>query len=59
MPWAVMASSFREAERLQQEAPEQFKAIVTEGTTAEPDLASQDELGLVALYLYDQRVNTP
>jgi hypothetical protein len=54
-----MASSFREAERLQQEAPEQFKAIVTEGTTAEPDLASQDELGLVALYLYDQRVNTP
>jgi hypothetical protein len=58
MPWAVMTSSFREAERLQQEEPERFEAIVTEGTVAEPDLANRDALSLVTLYLYDQRVNT-
>jgi hypothetical protein len=58
MPWAVMTSSFREAERLQTEEPERFDAIVKEGIVAEPDLADRDALSLVTLYLYDQRVNT-
>ena len=58
MPWTVMKSSFREAERLKQEEPDRFDAIVTEGTVAEPDLAEKDPLSLVTLYLYDQRVNT-
>jgi len=53
-----MKSSFREAERLKQEEPDRFDAIVTEGTVAEPDLAEKDPLSLVTLYLYDQRVNT-
>lgn len=58
MPWSVMNSSFREAERLRQEEPERFDAIVTEGVVAEPDLEHRDALSLVTLYLYDQRVNT-
>jgi hypothetical protein len=53
-----MNSSFREAERLRQEEPERFDAIVTEGVVAEPDLEHRDALSLVTLYLYDQRVNT-
>jgi hypothetical protein len=58
MPWKVMSSSFREAERLQAEEPERFEAIVSEGVVAEPELESRDALSLVTLYLYDQRVNT-
>jgi hypothetical protein len=58
MPWLVMNSSFREAERLRQEEPQRFDAIVSEGIVAEPDLADRDALSLVTLYLYDQRVNT-
>jgi len=57
MPWTVMNSAFREAERLQEEEPERFAAIVTEGAVAEPDLAGKDPLSLVTLYVYDQRVN--
>lgn len=53
-----MTSSFREAERLQQEEPDRFDAIVSEGIVAEPELESRDALSLVTLYLYDQRVNT-
>jgi hypothetical protein len=53
-----MNSAFREAERLQQDEPERFDAIVAEGTVAEPDLAEKDPLSLVTLYVYDQRVNT-
>ena len=58
MPWKVMNSSFREAERLQQDEPERFDAIVAEGIVAEPDLAKRDATSLVALYVYDQRINT-
>jgi len=58
MPWMVMNSSFREAERLQQEDPDRFDAIVSEGIVAEPDLAKRDTLSVVTLYLDDQRVNT-
>lgn len=58
MAWTVMKSSFREAERLQQEEPERFDAIVSEGIVAEPDLADKDALSLVTLWVYDQRVNT-
>ena len=58
MPWAVMSSSFREAERLQQEEPDRFDAIVSEGIVADPDLENRDALSLVTLYVYDQRVNT-
>jgi hypothetical protein len=58
MPWTVMNSSFREAERLKQEEPERFDAIVSEGIVAVPDLADRDALSLVTLYVYDQRVNT-
>jgi hypothetical protein len=58
MPWTVMSSSLREAERLQREEPDRFDAIVTEGRVAEPDLAAQDEKSIVALWVYDQRVNT-
>ncbi|HEY1565160.1 MAG TPA: hypothetical protein VGF72_10800 [Gaiellaceae bacterium] len=58
MPWKVMDSSFREAERLQQEEPERFDAIVSEGIVAEPELARRDALSLVTLYVYDQRVNS-
>lgn len=53
-----MTSSFREAERLQQEEPDRFDAIVSEGIVAEPELENRDALSLVTLYLYDQRVNT-
>lgn len=58
MPWTVMSSSLREANRLQQEEPERFDAIVAEGRVAEPELAAEDDKSIVALYLYDQRVNT-
>jgi hypothetical protein len=57
MPYAVMTSSFREAERLQQEDPARFDQIVTEATVAEPDLAAREPLSLVAFWVYDQRVN--
>jgi len=53
-----MSSSLREAERLQQEEPDRFDAIVAEGRVAEPELAGEDEKSIVALYVYDQRVNT-
>jgi hypothetical protein len=58
MPWKVMDSSFREAERLQNEDPDRFDAIVSEGVVAEPELANRDALSVVTLYVYDQRVNT-
>lgn len=58
MPWSVMSSSFREAERLQQEEPERFDAIVSEGIVASPELEQRDALSLVTLYVYDQRINT-
>ena len=58
MPWAVMNSSFREAERLQADEPDRFDAIVSEAKAAQPDLSERDPLSLVTLYLYDQRVNT-
>jgi hypothetical protein len=53
-----MKSSFREAERIQDEEPDRFAAIVTEGTTAQPELAEKDPLTVVTLFVYDQRVNT-
>ena len=58
MPYAVMASAFREAERLHQEAPDRFNQIVTESTVSEPELAARDPLSLVAFWVYDQRVNS-
>jgi hypothetical protein len=58
MPWAVMKSSFREAERIQEEEPDRFTAIVTEGATAQPELAEKDPLSVVTLFVYDQRINT-
>jgi hypothetical protein len=58
MPWTVMTSAFREAERLQEDEPDRFGAIVTEATVAEPELAQRDPLSLVTLYVYDRRVNT-
>jgi hypothetical protein len=58
MPWAVMTSAYREAERLQQEEPEHFDAIVTEAVVAQPELGERDPLQLVTLYVYDQRVRT-
>ena len=58
MPWAVMTSAYREAERLQHEEPEHFDAIVTEAVVAQPELEDRDPLQLVTLYVYDQRVRT-
>ncbi len=58
MSWAVMTSAFRQAEQLRQDEPDRFDAIVSEATVAEPDLAARDPLSVVALYIYDQRVNT-
>jgi hypothetical protein len=58
MPYAIMSSAFREAERLHHEDPDRFKQIVTEATVAEPELATREPLSLVALWVYDQRVNT-
>jgi len=58
MPWAVMNSACREAERLRQEEPEHFDAIVTEAVVAQPELEERDPLQLVTLYVYDQRVRT-
>ncbi len=57
MPYAVMTSAFREAERLRAEDPDRFNQIVTEATVAEPELAAREPLSLVALWVYDQRVN--
>ncbi len=57
VPWTVMKSAFREAERLQQEEPDRFGAIVSEAAVAEPELEGKDPLSLVTLYVYDQRVN--
>ena len=58
MPWAVMNSACREAERLQQEEPERFEAIVTEAVVAQPELEERDPLQLVTLWVYDQRVRS-
>lgn len=58
MPYAVMASAFREAERLRTEDPDRFQQIVTEATVVEPELAAREPLSLVALWVYDQRINT-
>jgi hypothetical protein len=58
MPYTVMKSAFREAERLQGDEPDRFDQIVTEATVAEPELATRDPLSLVALWVYDQRLNT-
>ena len=58
MPWAVMTSAYREAERLKQEEPEHFDAIVTEAVVAQPELEERDPLQLVTFYVYDQRVRT-
>jgi hypothetical protein len=58
MPWAVMNSACREAERLQQEEPEHFDAIVTEAVVAQPELKERDPLQLVTLWVYDQRVRS-
>jgi hypothetical protein len=53
-----MNSACREAERLRQEEPEHFDAIVTEAVVAQPELGERDPLQLVTLYVYDQRVRT-
>jgi hypothetical protein len=53
-----MSSSLREAERLQREEPDRFDAIVSEGRVAQPELSAEDAKSIVALYVYDQRVNT-
>ena len=58
MPYAVMTSAFREAERLHAEDRERFNQIVTEATVAEPELAAREPLSLVAFWVYDQRVNS-
>jgi len=58
MPWSVMNSACREAERLRQEEPEHFDAIVTEAVVAQPELEERDPLQLVTLWVYDQRVRT-
>lgn len=58
MPWAVMNSACREAERLRQEEPEHFDAIVTEAVVAQPELRERDPLQLVTLWVYDQRVRS-
>jgi hypothetical protein len=53
-----MTSAYREAERLQQEEPKHFDAIVTEAVVAQPELGERDPLQLVTLYVYGQRVRT-
>jgi hypothetical protein len=52
-----MTSAFREAERLRQEEPDRFDQIVSEATLAQPELTQRDPLSIVALWVYDQRVN--
>lgn len=58
MPWVTVKSSFDAAERLRDEEPERFDAIVTEAIVAEPELEGKDPLSLVTLHLYGQRVRT-
>ena len=58
MPWVTIKSSLHAAERLRDEEPERFDAIVAEGIVAEPELEGKDPLSLVSLYLYDQRIRT-
>jgi hypothetical protein len=58
VPWVTIKSSLRAAERLREEDPERFAAIVSEAIVAEPELEGEEPLSLVALYLYDQRVRT-
>jgi hypothetical protein len=58
MPWVTIKSCLHAAERLREEEPERFDAIVAEGVVAEPELEGKDPLNLVALYLYDQRIRT-
>jgi hypothetical protein len=58
MPWAAIKSSLQAAERLQEEEPDRFDAIVSEAIVADPELADQDPLNLVTLYLHEQRVRT-
>jgi hypothetical protein len=58
VPWITIKSSFRAAERLREEEPQRFDAIVSEAIVAEPELEGKDPLSLVTLYLYDQRIRT-
>lgn len=58
MPWATINSSLHAAERLREDDPERFAAIVAEAIVAQPELEGKDPLSLVALYLYDQRIRT-
>lgn len=58
MPWVTIKSALQAAERLREEEPERFNAIVAEATVAEPELEGKDPLSLVTLYLYDQRIRT-
>lgn len=58
MPWITIKSTFHAAERLREEEPQRFDAIVSEAVVAEPDLEDKDPLSLVTLYLYDQRIRT-
>jgi hypothetical protein len=58
VPWATIKSSLSAAERLREEDPERFDAIVSEAAVAEPELEGTDPLSLVTLYLYDQRIRT-
>jgi hypothetical protein len=58
MPWETIKSSLQAAERLREEDPDRFDAIVSEALVAEPELEGTDPLNLVTLYLYDQRVRT-
>jgi hypothetical protein len=58
VPWETIKSSLHAAERLREEDPERFDAIVSEGIVAQPELEGEDPLSLVTLYLYDQRIRT-
>jgi hypothetical protein len=58
VPWETINSSLHAAERLREDDPERFDAIVAEGIVAQPELEGRDPLSLVALYLYDQRIRT-
>ena len=58
VPWITIKSSFHAAERLREEEPQRFDAIVSEAIAAEPELEGKDPLSLVTLYLYDQRIRT-
>jgi hypothetical protein len=58
VPWVTIKSSLRAAERLRDEEPERFDAIVSEAIVAEPELEGKDPLSPVSLYLYDQRIRS-